>query len=76
MVDRKRIVIGNAKFLGELKISTDALAEQADAMRQEGATAVFVAINGKVAGAIGIADAAKTSTRRRLPHCGMLACAL
>ena len=66
MVDKKRIVIGNAKFLGELKISTDALADKADAMRRDGATAVFVAINGKVAGAIGIADAVKTSTPQAL----------
>jgi P-type Cu+ transporter len=66
MVDRKRIVIGNAKFLGELKIATDALADKADTMRRDGATAVFVAINGKVAGAIGIADAVKPSTPQAL----------
>jgi Cu+-exporting ATPase len=62
MVNKNRLVIGNAKFLGELKISTDALADKADAMRRDGATAVFVAINGKLAGAIGIADAVKSST--------------
>ncbi len=66
MVDKKRIVIGNAKFLGELKIATDALADKADAMRRDGATAVFVAINGKVAGVIGIADAVKASTPQAL----------
>ena len=66
MVDKKHIVIGNAKFLGELKIATDALADKADAMRRDGATAVFVAINGKVAGAIGIADAVKSSTPQAL----------
>ncbi len=66
MVNRKRIVIGNAKFLGELKIATDALASEADAMRREGATAVFVAVNGKVAGVIGIADAVKASTPQAL----------
>ena len=66
MVNRKRIVIGNAKFLGELKVSTDALADKADAMRSEGATAVFVAINGKVAGVIAIADAVKASTPQAL----------
>ena len=66
MVNRKRIVIGNAKFLGELKIATDALADQADAMRRDGATAVFVAVNGKLAGVIGIADAVKASTPQAL----------
>jgi Cu+-exporting ATPase len=66
MVNRKRLVIGNAKFLAELKISTDVLAERADAMRRDGATAVFVAVNGKIAGAIGIADAVKASTPQAL----------
>ena len=66
MVGKKRIVIGNAKFLGELKISTDTLADKADAMRQDGATAVFVAVNGKVAGVIAIADAVKASTPQAL----------
>ncbi|MGB8313596.1 MAG: heavy metal translocating P-type ATPase [Aestuariivirga sp.] len=66
MVERKRIAIGNGKFLGELKISTDALADRADAMRKDGATAVFMAINGKLAGVIGIADAVKTSTPQAL----------
>jgi len=66
MVDKKRIVIGNGKFLGELRIVTDTLADEADAMRREGATAVFVAVNGKVAGVIGIADAVKASTPQAL----------
>ncbi len=66
MVDRKRIVIGNGKFLAELKIATDALDDRADAMRRDGATAVFVAVNGKVAGVIGIADAVKASTPQAL----------
>jgi Cu+-exporting ATPase len=66
IVNRKRLVIGNAKFLAELKISTDVLADKADAMRREGATAVFVAINGKLAGVIGIADAVKASTPQAL----------
>ena len=66
MVNRKRIVIGNAKFMAELKISADVLADKADAMRRDGATAVFVAVNGKLAGAIGIADAVKASTPQAL----------
>ena len=66
MVDRKRVVIGNAKFLNELKIATDSLDAKAEAMRRDGATAVFVAINGKIAGALGIADAVKPTTPQAL----------
>ncbi|MBC8038521.1 MAG: cadmium-translocating P-type ATPase [Rhizobiales bacterium] len=61
-VGGKRIAIGNAKFLGELKITTDALEAKADALRRDGATAVFVAVNGKVAGVLAIADGIKPTT--------------
>ena len=66
MVERKRIVIGNAAFMAELNIATDALTAKADAMRSDGATSVFVAVNGKIAAAIGIADTIKPSTPQAL----------
>jgi Cu+-exporting ATPase len=62
MVERKRIALGNAKFLGELKIATDHLAEAADGLRRDGATAIFIAINGKAAGIFAIADPVKVTT--------------
>jgi P-type Cu+ transporter len=62
MVERKRVVIGNAKFLGELKIAVAALDSAADDLRQDGATAIFVAINGVAAGVIAIADPVKATT--------------
>ncbi len=65
-VGRSHLTIGNAKFLAEQKIATEKLDSQADAMRGNGATAIFVAINGKLAGAIGIADDIKASTPRAL----------
>ena len=61
-VDKKHIVIGNTKFLQQLKISSDSLSAQADDMRRDGATVIFIAVNGKVAGAIAIADPIKAST--------------
>ncbi len=62
MVERQRIAIGNAKFLAELAISTDSLSQAADALRGDGATAIFIAINGKAAGVFAIADAIKSTT--------------
>jgi Cu+-exporting ATPase len=62
MVERKRVVLGNAKFLAELSIPIDQLAEAAESLRREGATAIFVAINGKAAGVFGIADPVKATT--------------
>ena len=66
MVDRKRIALGNAKFLGELKIATSELAAAAEKLRRDGATAIFVAVNGKVAGAFAIVDPVKATTAAAL----------
>ncbi len=66
MVERKRVIVGNAKFMGELKIAVDSLEAKAEAMRGDGATAVFVAINGKLAGILGVADAVKPTTPQAL----------
>jgi P-type Cu+ transporter len=66
MVERKRMAIGNAKFMAELNIAVDSLAAKSDALRADGATTVFVAINGKLAGVIGIADTVKATTPQAL----------
>jgi P-type Cu+ transporter len=66
MVEHKKMAIGNAKFMGELNIAVESLTAKSDALRMDGATTVFVAINGKLAGVIGIADAVKPSTPQAL----------
>jgi len=65
-VDGKRIAIGNAGFLGELNIDTQQLAAEAERLRADGATVVFVAINDALAGALAIADPIKAQTRAAL----------
>jgi Cu+-exporting ATPase len=62
MVERHRIVIGNAKFLAELNIATAALNPEAERLRQDGATAIFLAVDGKLAAVLAIADPVKPST--------------
>jgi Cu+-exporting ATPase len=59
VVDGKRVVIGNAAFLRAAGIDPAALEPEADRLRGEGATAVFVAIAGSLAGAIAVADPVK-----------------
>ncbi|HXF55338.1 MAG TPA: heavy metal translocating P-type ATPase [Hyphomicrobiaceae bacterium] len=66
MVERKRIVIGNARFLAELAISTAELEPEAERLRRDGATAIFVAVDGRPAGVIAIADPIKPSTPEAL----------
>ncbi|MFC0146659.1 heavy metal translocating P-type ATPase [Sphingobium scionense] len=65
-VDGRRIVLGNARFLGGEGIATDTLAEQADTLRRDGATAIFIGIDGKVGGAFAIADPVKQTTPEAL----------
>ena len=48
--------------MAEASIDTSGLDESAEAMRQEGATAIFVAVNGKAAGILAIADPVKATT--------------
>ena len=48
--------------MSEAGIETASLAPAADEMRKEGATAIFVALDGKAAGIIAIADPIKTTT--------------
>jgi Cu+-exporting ATPase len=66
MVERKRLAIGNARFLKELSIDTAELSVKAEELRKDGATAIFVAVNGKTAAIIAIADPIKASTPQAL----------
>ena len=66
MVEGKRLALGSAKFLAELNIDTTPLAQDAERLRQDGATAIFLAVNGKPAGVIAIADPIKASTPQAL----------
>ena len=66
MVVRQRLALGNARFLAELNIDVAPLAAEAERLRGDGATAVFLAVNGKPAGIIAIADPVKATTREAL----------
>jgi Cu+-exporting ATPase len=65
-VEGRRIVIGNAKMFADSGISIAALDAEAERLRGDGATAVFVAIDGKAAGVIAIADPVKPTTSEAL----------
>ena len=61
LVDGHAVVIGNQRIMSDGGLDTAGLAAVADEMRKEGATVVFVAIDGKLSGAIAIADPIKSS---------------
>jgi heavy metal translocating P-type ATPase len=62
VVDGKKLVIGNRRIMAEGGIDTTPLDRSADELRREGATAIFVAVDGKAAGIIAIADPIKPTT--------------
>ena len=64
--DGKAIALGNAMLMTELKIATRALDSAAEAARQEGATVIYVAIDGRVAAVVAIADPIKSSAKAAL----------
>ena len=62
VVEGRRLALGNARFLRELGVQTNALEQDAEQLRHEGATAIFLAVDGKVAAVIAIADPVKRTT--------------
>ena len=61
-IDEKIAALGNRALFAELKISLEELEEQARQREAAGETVMFVAIGGKVAGLITVADPIKSST--------------
>jgi P-type Cu+ transporter len=66
MVDEKRLALGTAAFLKELNVDVSTLSGEAERLRADGATAVLLAVDGKPAGAIAIADPVKQTTPQAL----------
>jgi P-type Cu+ transporter len=65
-VEGRSVALGNAMLMTELNIATAALDTAAEAARQDGATAIYLAIDGRIAGMIAIADPIKPSARDAL----------
>jgi Cu+-exporting ATPase len=64
--DGKHVALGNATLMRELNIGTQDLDAAAETARQNGATAIYVAIDGRAAGVIAIADPIKPSAKNAL----------
>jgi heavy metal translocating P-type ATPase len=60
--DGRKLVIGNRQIMLDAGIVTSGLDQNADDLRRDGATAIFVSIDGKAAGIIAIADPVKPTT--------------
>jgi Cu+-exporting ATPase len=61
-VDGALVLLGNRKLMDDATVNVDTLAEAAEAGRGDGQTVMFVAVDGKAAGLIGVADPIKETT--------------
>jgi P-type Cu+ transporter len=62
MVEGRTVALGNLALMQDRRVDVSGLAARADALRGEGGTAMFVAIDGKAAGLVAVLDPIKPST--------------
>jgi Cu+-exporting ATPase len=65
-VEGRKVALGNAMLMSELSVTTSNIDAAAEAARQDGATAIYVAVDGCAAGVIAIADPIKPSAKAAL----------
>jgi Cu+-exporting ATPase len=65
-VGGRAVALGNAKLMADVQASVEEADKQADQLRNDGATVLFMAVEGKLAGVIAVADPIKSSTRAAL----------
>ena len=61
-IDQQVVALGNRKLLEQLNIDVGDAGERAETQRREGETIMFVAVDGRLAGMLGVADPIKEST--------------
>jgi Cu+-exporting ATPase len=61
-VDAHDVALGNRRLMQELGVAPGALAQEAEALERQGQTVMFVAIDGRIAGLLGVADPIKDTT--------------
>lgn len=74
VVENQKILIGNKKMLHERAISSDQLTKEATELAKEGKTPMFIAIEGRLEGMIGVADTLKPNSKaviEALHHMGI-----
>lgn len=61
-VDNSRVALGSSKLLEEMGVNPDGLTQKAESMRKDGQTVMFVIVENRVAGLLGVADPIKQTT--------------
>jgi Cu+-exporting ATPase len=65
-LENKQVAIGNQALMESLGVDWSGLATQVDALRAQSQTVMYVAVDTRLAGMIGVADAVKKSTPRAI----------
>jgi Cu+-exporting ATPase len=65
-VEGRRVALGNRRLMEDQGVDVGALAGRAEALRGDGQTVMFVAVDGRAAGIVGVADPIKASTPEAL----------
>ena len=66
VVDSKRLALGNTTLMERESVDVSGLHEQAEALRQTGASVMHLAVDGRLAGLLAVSDPVKTSTPEAL----------
>jgi Cu+-exporting ATPase len=65
-VGGRQVALGNRRLMEDLGVAVGPLAERAEALRGDGQTVMFVAVDGRAAGLVGVADPIKSTTPEAL----------
>ena len=60
-VEGREVVAGNQQFLADFGLNPSQLGDRAEALRKDGQTVMFVAVDGHIAGLLGVSDPIKQS---------------
>jgi Cu+-exporting ATPase len=61
-VGGRKVALGNRKLMDEMNVALGELADSAETLRRDGQTVMFLAVDGKAAGLLGVADPIKETT--------------
>jgi Cu+-exporting ATPase len=66
VLDGRQIGLGNLKMMDELQVDASAMKEHAESLRKEGYTVMFVAVDRKLAGIVGVIDPIKATAQEAI----------
>lgn len=75
VVEGRALALGNTAFMQQNGLSVEPLIEQAESLRSEGASVIYLAADGHLAGLLAVSDPVKDSTPKHWPRSKQPACA-